>query len=84
MNVHDSSADALLVRWEFGRDHRRLMCAIHATPAASSYEVATVPLWDVAQTSVETFNSASAALLQHAAIAADLREAGWTIASYTA
>ena len=84
MNSHDSSAEAMLVRWEFGRDRRRLMCAIRAVPEAASWEVATVPLWDVARTSIETFRSASAALLQHAAIATDLRESGWTVASYTA
>jgi hypothetical protein len=60
------------------------MCAIRAVPDAASYEVATVPLWDVARSSIETFESASAALLQHAAIATNLRETGWTIASYTA
>ena len=83
MNVHDSSTESLVVRWEFGRDHRRLMCEMRAMPEAAMYEVATVPLWDVARTSIETFKSASAALLQHATIATNLREAGWTIASYT-
>jgi hypothetical protein len=74
---------APLVRWEFERDDRHLMCAIHATPAASSYEVATVPLWDVGRTAIETFNSPGEALQRHAAIAADLRSAGWTVAAYT-
>ena len=81
---HDNDSDAApVIRWEFERDHRHLMCAIHAISAASLYEVATVPLWDVGRTAVETFNSPGAALQRHAAIAADLRSAGWTVAAYT-
>ena len=52
--------------------------------SAVSYEVATVPLWDVGRAAIETFKSAGAALRRHAAIAADLRDGGWKIASYTA
>jgi len=81
-DIHCSAA-AAIVRWEFEREHLHLMCAVHAAPAASSYDVATVPLWDVGRTAVETFNSQSAALQRHAAIAADLRSAGWTVAAYT-
>lgn len=84
MIIQPALADAPLVQWEFARDHQHLICAIRATPVASSFEVATVPFWDVARTAVETFTTASAALHRHAAIAADLREAGWTIAAYTA
>ena len=81
---HDPQDDAPLVRWNFARDHRQLMCAIRATAAASSFEVATIPLWDVGQAAIETFKTAGAALRRHAAIAADLRDAGWTVASYSA
>jgi hypothetical protein len=81
-NIHRSPAPAI-VRWEFEREHRHLMCAVHVVPAVSCYDVATVPLWDVGRTAVETFNSQSAALQRHAAIAADLRAAGWTVAAYT-
>ena len=79
---HDNQNEAL-IRWQFARGRKHVMCAIRAT-APASYEVATVPLWDVGQTAIETFNTASDALRHHAAIAASLREAGWTIASYTA
>ena len=81
-DIHRSAAPAI-VRWEFEREHRHLMCAVHAVPVVSCYDVATVPLWDVGRTAVETFNSQSAALQRHAAIAADLRAAGWTVAAYT-
>jgi hypothetical protein len=80
----DTQRAAPIVRWEFERDHRHLTCAIHLAPAASSYEVATVPLWNGGRTTVETFDSPSAALHRHAAIAADLRSSGWIVAAYTA
>ena len=83
MMQRDTQPAALLVRWEFERAHRHLMCAIHSKPGASSYEVATVPLWNVGRTAVETFASPSEALQRHAAIAADLRDAGWRVAAYT-
>ena len=83
MNIDDDDRGRSLIRWEFARHGRHLLCAIQAA-ATASFEVATVPLWDVGHGSVETFSSASAALHRHAAIASDLREAGWTIAGYTA
>ena len=61
-----------------------MTCAVLATPTTSTYEVATVPLWDLDRAAVERFESPCAALHRHAAIAADLREAGWTLAAYTA
>ena len=82
MTLNDDDRCCSLVRWEFSRDGRHLMCAIHPA-AAQSFEVATVPLWDVRRTAVEMFSTASAALHRHAAIAADLREAGWTVSAYT-
>jgi hypothetical protein len=83
MNNRDAQLSVPIVQWEFERDRRHVMCAIHAA-VTSGYEVATVPLWDVGRTILETFNSASAALHRHAAIAADLRDAGWTVTAYTA
>jgi hypothetical protein len=83
MKIRHAQESAHLVRWEFARNHKHLMCAIRATAAPSSYEVAIVPMWDVGQAAIETFTTAGAALRRHAAIAADLRDAGWTVASYT-
>jgi hypothetical protein len=73
-----------LVRWQFERGDRHVACMVQSAPVSDSYEVAVVPLWDVKQSAVETFDSPTAALHRHAAIAADLREAGWTLAAYTA
>jgi hypothetical protein len=42
-----------------------------------------MPHWDGSSGSVETFDCATAALRRHAAIASELRDAGWTAASYT-
>jgi hypothetical protein len=73
-----------MIRWEFERGERHVTCAVLAEPAGSSYDVATIPLWDVESAAVETFDSSRAALRRHAAIASSLRDAGWTVAGYTA
>jgi hypothetical protein len=84
MNLqHDNPTATPLVRWEFARGRRHVMCAIRGS-AAGPYEVAIVPIWDVGRTAIETYATATEALRRHAAIAAQLRDAGWTIASYTA
>jgi hypothetical protein len=73
-----------IVRWEFQRGSRHLTCLVDALPDIAEYDVATVPHWDLNASTVETFDAPSAALHRHADIAAHLREAGWTVASYTA
>jgi hypothetical protein len=83
MKQNDARLAAPFVHWEFARDHRHLTCAVSVAPA-SSYEVATVPLWNEGLTTVETFDRPRDALHRHAGIAADLRAAGWTVAAYTA
>ena len=75
---------APVVRWDFSRNHQHVVCTILAGPAESFYEVAIVPLWDIGRAAIETFTSATAALRRHAAIAAELRDAGWTVAAYSA
>jgi hypothetical protein len=75
---------APIVRWQFERGARQVTCAVLAQPVTSSYEVAIVPLWDMDSAAVETFATPSAALHRHASIAAGLRDAGWTLAAYTA
>jgi hypothetical protein len=81
--MSNSQPTAPLVRWQFERGDRRVACMVNLAPVASAFEVATVPLWDVAHAAVETFDSPREALHRHAAIAADLREAGWTLSAYT-
>jgi hypothetical protein len=72
-----------LVRWEFERDRRHLACAVSFDPDTPDYEVAMVPLWAGGSPAVERFATPCDALHRHAAIVADLREAGWTLSSYT-
>jgi hypothetical protein len=72
-----------LIRWDFARNHQHVMCTIQGRPAESLYELAIVPLWDIGRSAVETFTSATAALRRHAAIAAELRDAGWKVAAYS-
>jgi hypothetical protein len=72
----------MVLRWQFRLNDRFLTCGI--TPSGSrTFDVVTVPHWDVSSGSVETFHCATAALRRHATIASELREAGWTAASYT-
>jgi hypothetical protein len=73
-----------IVRWEFQRGDRHLTCRVDAVTDIAEYDVATVPHWDLNAAFIETFDAAGAALRRHADIAAHLREAGWTVASYTA
>ena len=72
-----------LVRWQFERGDRHVACVVNSALVESSFEVATVPLWDVNRAAVETFDTPREALQRHAAIAADLRDSGWTLAAYT-
>ena len=74
---------APVVRWDCARDHQHVVCTILARPAESFYEVAIVPLWDIGRSAVESFTTVRAALARHAAIAAELRDAGWRVAAYS-
>jgi len=73
-----------LVQWQFERGDHRLTCLVQEAPIPSAYEVAIVPLWNMGWSAVETFDTSTKALHRHAAIAADLREAGWALAAYSA
>ena len=72
-----------LVRWEFERDQRHLTCSVSVAADTPNYEVAMLPLWSNGVSAVERFDTPSDALQRHAAIVADLRNAGWTISAYT-
>jgi len=71
-----------LIRWEFSRTHQQVMCAIR-TASANSWEVVTIPVWDVGRAAIESFSTAREALRRHATIAADLRDAGWKLSAHT-
>jgi len=71
-----------LVEWQLVRHNQHVMCAVRATGKA--FDVVVLPMWDVATGAIETCATAAEALRRHAAIASDLRAAGWAIAAYTA
>jgi len=81
-NHANDASDVSLLRWEFSRTHQQVMCAIRAA-SANSWEVVTIPLWDVGRAAIESFSTVREALRRHAAIATDLRDAGWTLRAYT-
>jgi hypothetical protein len=72
-----------LVRWDFARNRKHVMCSVQRRPSDSFYEVAIVPLWNIGYAAIETFTTARAALRRHAAIASELRDAGWRVAAYS-
>jgi hypothetical protein len=72
----------MVLRWQFRLNDRVLTCGI-APSGGRTFDVLTVPHWDVGSASIEKFSCATEALRRHAAIASELRDAGWTAASYT-
>ncbi len=71
-----------MLRWQFRMRNRTLTCGITKS-GARDFSVITLPHWDVRGGIVETFQSQAMALQRHAAIAARLRSAGWSVAAYT-
>jgi hypothetical protein len=82
---HLSSSDdsTPLLRWQFARGNHSLTCRIDLEPETACYDVSTLPHWDLRRAAIETFEAPTEALQRHAVIAAQLRDAGWTITSYT-
>ena len=70
------------LRWQFRQRNRLLTCGI-AQSEASGYSVVTVPHHNVRKGTVEIYKDLVSALQRHASIAAQLRDDGWSIASYT-
>ena len=70
------------LRWQFRQGQRLLTCGIAKTDA-TGYSVVTVPHHNVRKGTVEIYKDLVSALQRHASIAAQLRENGWQLASYT-
>ena len=87
MNRHASartrSNPLTLLRWELKRGGERLICQVEREPGTSAFSVIVVPLRSLQRASVERFDAAVAAIRRHAALAADLRADGWSVAAYT-
>lgn len=71
-----------MIRWQFRFRDRLLTCGVSAS-GASGFSVVTVPHHNVRRGTVEIYRDFASALQRHAAIAAQLRANGWSIASYT-
>ena len=71
-----------LIRWQFRLRDRLLTCGVTGS-GADGFSVVTVPHHNVRRGSVEIYRDLATALQRHAAIAMQLRNDGWSIASYT-
>jgi hypothetical protein len=75
-----------LVRWEFERGTQRLCCQVDRQMNAddsATFSVIHFPYRYLSLASSELFDHAASALRRHAALARDLRDAGWRLVSYT-
>ena len=70
-----------VIRWEFMRGKERMSCQVDR--AADTFAVIGLPYQRLQRATVEVFGSAMAALRRHAALASDLRAAGWKLVEYT-
>jgi hypothetical protein len=75
-----------VVRWEFVRGEERMSCLVDRAAdgqAAGTFAVIGLPYQRLQRATIEVFHSATAALRRHAALASDLRNAGWKVVAYT-
>jgi hypothetical protein len=72
-----------LLRWVFRRENRLLTCQLDREGHQASYTLSLVPHWDVRQAVAETFDAGVSAFRRHAAVAEQLRRAGWTLTAYS-
>ena len=84
MKTTDSTRSSTrdFLRWQFRLRNRLLTCGITRSDA-KGYSVVTVPHHNVRTGTVEIYKDLVSALQRHASIAAQLRDDGWSIASYT-
>lgn len=70
-----------LLRWTFLRGNELLTCQIQRR-RSGQYRLSLIPHSGTGQSAIENFPSTMRALHRHATLAAELRQAGWTVASY--
>ena len=70
-----------LLRWTFLRGNELLTCQLHRR-RGGLYRLSLIPHSGNGRSTVEAFASTLPALHRHAEIAAELRQAGWTVVSY--
>lgn len=72
-----------MIRWIFQRGQELLTCAVDQESGRSSYTLSLVSSRQADALVVERFESGVLALQRHAAVAAHLRDLGWTLIAYT-
>ena len=73
-----------VLRWEFVRGEERMCCEVdRSADGQGVFAVIGLPYQRLQRASVEVFQSVTAALRRHAALAADLRANGWKLVAYT-
>ena len=77
-----SNESQCVVRWTFLRGNDLLTCQIHRQ-AGRGFRLSIVPYSPKGMSGVQNFGSIFSALQRHAAIAAELRQAGWTVVAYS-
>ena len=71
-----------LLRWIFRRDDQLVTCQLDRENDGVGFTLALVPHWEVRRSVVTSFDAGIAAFQHHAAVAAELRQRGWTLTSY--
>ena len=73
-----------VIRWEFVRGEERMSCEVDRSADQDGlFAVIGLPYQRLQRATVEVFQSATAALRRHAALASDLRANGWKLVAYT-
>jgi hypothetical protein len=74
-----------LIRWEFVRGEERMSCEVDRSTDGQdgAFAVIGLPYQRLQRATVEVFQSVTAALRRHAALASDLRASGWKLVAYT-
>ena len=74
-----------VIRWEFVRGEERMCCEVDRSADGQDgvFAVIGLPYQRLQRATVEVFQSATAALRRHAALASDLRANGWKLVAYT-
>jgi hypothetical protein len=71
-----------VVQWTFLRGNELLTCQVHRQ-RGGRYRLSVVPHATAGRGALETFSHLVSALHRHAAVAAELRQQGWTVVRYS-
>lgn len=72
-----------LVEWILQREAKSITCQLEAR-AHHSYELCILPHWNPSAAVIEHFDASLPAMMRHAQLARDLREAGWIVIDHVA